>query len=610
MADVTCPKCKSEFEVDLSPGSEFECGSCNAVVVVPLARGAQRAGAKAALRAGGGARRTAPAAAGKKLPMPLIVGGAVILLGILFYAVMSGDDAPTPTPPSVRPNSTPEPAKLPVEAPKPIRPTDPFEAARFDAQLDGATVTTIKTFANMAWDRAESARKDGNTSVETSLRRDAGEAYTAILKKEIDNAEARDRLGFVRFIKADVAALLDQPWMTKALKTSVEEVLEVVEEKLGAKLEDPVWISTRDTTVGQAAKDWKRLLPRITEREAAWKARGTDPFYKSAENLAAGVEADIGAKLRHPGVDGDCFKVFVEKPYVCLVQRDKIGGEDRIAERWLEMLQQLRVTFYARFGKPLDLAPMEKPTPVLVLRTDSDYTIYLRLGDSRAQVTSLAHYEPWSNRLVTWVEKDPNQLSKGERGMTEEEVRTTLFHEGTHQLIDFNTKNKSARVAMEQALWFSEGMADYFGGHGRNWNESNQAWDYEPGLINTERIDQLTSSKTRDNLIPLKDLLEYRRKNYVGEKEDPRNQLKVLNAYAQGWLLCYLLSNHNDGRDRAKFDQYVKLELSGQTGESTFKSVFGPDSVSRVETELRNLIDELGKAKKEERIVNGRLRAK
>lgn len=604
MADVKCPKCRAEFTVDFEPGTEFECGACDAVVVVPEPT-AKPAARPAGRTAAASRRPAAPTSAKKGPPLPLLVGGgAVIVLAAFFLLAGGDDDKPAPPEPA---SVTAVPPK-PVEPAKPVRPSDPFEAARFDAAQPGASTEVVMTFADMAWEKAEAAAKDGNTSAESRFRSEAGEAYASILKKNGDDAKARERLGFVRFDREAANAALAEPWMTKSLRSGVEEVVETLEEKLGDRLSKPVWISTRDAQIGKTAKEWKVLGPRLAAREAAWKSRATDPFYRSAENVAAAIEADVGRKLRRAEVDGDCFRVYIEKPYVCLVQRDKVGGEDRIADRWLETLLQLKDVFYERLGEPLALAPMEKPTPVLVLRTDIDYTKYMRLSDPRAQITSLAHYEPWSNRLVTWVEKDAAFLSKNEKGMTEEEVRTTLFHEGTHQLIDFNTKAKTPMLAMAQALWFSEGIADYFGGHGRKWNEDLQKWDYEPGLINTERIDSLTSSKERQNLIPLRELLGYRRADYVKEKEDTRMQLKILNAYAQGWLLCYLLANHNDGRDRAKFDDYVKRELSGQTGEATFKAVFGADAVERVEKDLLQLIDELGKAKKEERIVNGRLR--
>lgn len=604
MAHVICQQCKSGFDVDFEPGTEFECGNCNGVVVVP--NPAKKPASRVPARGAAASRRPAADTGAKKgPPLPLLAGAGAVLLIAAFF-LLSGGDTPEP-----KPTPTPSPVTAPpkpAEPQKPVRPSDPFDAARFDAAQPGATPDVVMTFADMAWEKAEEARKAGNESAESRLRSDAGEAYASILKKNPEDAKARERLGFVRFDREAATAALAAPWMTKSLRSGVEEVVEVLEEKLGDRLAKPVWVSTRDAQLGKAAKEWKVLGPRLAAREAAWKARATDPFYRSAENVAAAIEADVGRKLRRAEVDGDCFRVYIEKPYVCLVQRDKVGGEDRIADRWVETLLQLKDVFYERFGGPLNLAPMEKPTPVLVLRTDIDYTKYMRLSDPRAQITSLAHYEPWSNRLVTWVEKDSAFLSKNEKGMTEEEVRTTLFHEGTHQLIDFNTKSKSPMLAMAQALWFSEGIADYFGGHGRKWNEDLQKWDYEPGLINTERIDSLTSSKERDNLIPLRELLEYRRADYVKEKEDTRMQLKILNAYAQGWLLCYLLANHNEGRDRAKFEEYVKRELSGQTGETTFKAVFGADAIERVEKDLRALIDELGKAKKEERIVNGRLR--
>ena len=41
-----------------------------------------------------------------------------------------------------------------------------------------------------------------------------------------------------------------------------------------------------------------------------------------------------------------------------------------------------------------------------------------------------------------------------------------IFHEGTHMLFDHKNAAKDAETQSKQSMWFSEGIAEYFGGHG------------------------------------------------------------------------------------------------------------------------------------------------
>jgi hypothetical protein len=189
--------------------------------------------------------------------------------------------------------------------------------------------------------------------------------------------------------------------------------------------------------------------------------------------------------------------------------------------------------------------------------------------------------------------------------VSEEEVRTVLFHEGTHQLVDYYTKTRATNL--DESLWFSEGIADYFGGHARTWDENAGKWRYEPGLINTLRVEGVGNAKAGNYLFKLRDLLAYRRGDYERDKNDsstPRSGT----AYAQGWALVYFLSNWDDNKYRDKFDEYVKKELNGESGVKAFEDVFGAGSIDTIEKGLHEMIDALYQAHKDKKIINGKLK--
>jgi hypothetical protein len=299
----------------------------------------------------------------------------------------------------------------------------------------------------------------------------------------------------------------------------------------------------------------------------------------------------LKVSFRRDGVEGEAFQVLVRKPYAILVQRETSGDEKKIADEWAQVLEDLQVTFYAKFGEETGLPPMDLATPVIVLRDLSEYFKYLVRGlnpatDRLPPVQSSAHYEPSSNRLVCFMKSG-------------EDERSTLFHEGTHQIIEFATKTAGTRKGLTQSLWFSEGIADYFGGHGMEWDEEMHRCRYIPGRINKERIEMLAEAKAAGTLFPLAELLEYRRRDYERDRVDKDRYARTFNGYCQGWALVYLLNEWKDGKYRKEFD--------GRSGMATFEKVFGKYGLDNIEKELLEMIQELRVALREHRIVSGKL---
>jgi hypothetical protein len=549
------------------------------------------------------------------------VGSVAAVLLVIGVLVML-DDGP-PAEPEKKPSQGPAPvapssdrpasapaaaAATPATPPAPprVRPSDPFEAARFDAEAPGAGVAEKLRFADLAYERAEQLESDGRTTAVLGLRRDALAAYEEVVRIDKNHERARERLGYVKFDLAEAKRLSVIPSLPRPLKASLDEVIEQVEQMTAGKKADwPLWMSVQGGPYEDVAEDWRKARRRALELETLDKAKQSDDFYKRAANMAQAIEGDVGPPLRRRKVQGPTFDAFPNKPFVVLVQRDVDYDTQDVAERWTEILLQLRETFVARFRK-LNLPPMDRPTPLLVLRYDTDYTKYLRRGDVRGgpatAISSQAHFEPFSKRLVTW--KDPDRTDRNDgQTVSEDEVRTVLFHEGTHQLVDYYTRTRASNL--NESLWFSEGIADYFGGHGRAWDDKAGKWRYEPGLINAERVSSVGDAKAGGFLFKLRDLLAYRRGDY--ERDKLVNPPKTLTAYAQGWALVYLLSNWNDQQYRDKFDEYVRREFNGESGVAPFEAVFGATAVDAIEKDLHAMIDVLSAALKEKRIVNGKL---
>jgi Protein of unknown function (DUF1570) len=546
-----------------------------------------------------------------------VIGVTVLVLAVLgvLTLINSGNkppiDEPVRRPPPLETGPDTQAAasqavaqapKAEVSRPSRPRPADPLGGARWDTEQPGAGAVEHLKFADLAYERADQLEAEDKRFDAAGLRTEALLSYGEVLKREPNQERARDRLGFVRYDPAEAKKLAELQYIPRKLKGCVTEIIETVEQRTAnKKVAWPAWFSVKGGPFEDVAGEWRKIYREAKDYEALEAAKATDPFYRRAESIASAIEGDVGPLLKRKKLEGATFDVQPRKPYVILVQRDIDYDSQASADATVEVLQQLRETFLARFRK-LNLKPMEEPTPVLVLRYDTDYTKYCTRGEG-GPIFSLAHFEPFSKRLVTW--KDPDRTDRNDvKGPSVDGLRTVVFHEGTHQLVDYYTTAKDPNWGADQSLWFSEGIADYFGGHSRTWDENAGKWRYEPGLINEERVQQVDGARQGGFLFSLENLLDFRRRDYEKSIED---RAKTATAYAQGWALVYLLSNWNDNKYREKFDEYVKKELAGESGPKAFQEVFGAGAIDTIEKELLEMIDVLAKASKERRIVNGKL---
>lgn len=656
MTQVNCPSCQAQFEVDFAAGTRFTCGDCQALVTVPGApvirpitpgRKAEAAapaaspppvpaapaapkspveppaapvagasarpkpgvrGSPAAPGAGRPRREAAPGArpgrtparpAAKKPPVVLIAAGiGVVVLGVAAFVVFkgggrgpgNGGPEDTGTPPIANPLA---PANDLAKAP-----ADPYQAAKARAEREGSA-TAWAEWAGLVSARADDAEKGGDAALAGGFRKDALLAWNNVLKRDPTHAIAREKIGDVLFDAAEARAFTEAAYIPGGLR---DDILLAAEEILGAPLEGSTrksWLSGSS----RGAKEWAVLLAKARKLRQVEEDRNTDPFYADGDKMGRRLVAEFSdpagrVDFHLEGVTGDAFAVFLRKPYVLLVQREAVGGEDKIAETWGDALEALQRTFYQKFGDKVGLPPMNKPTPVFILKNGDEYTKYLRRDDTGEQVatrvTSGAHFEPWSNRLVCYRQKP-------------ETDREIVFHEGTHQIVEFAIKTAGSYRGMTQSLWFSEGIADYFGGHGKEWDAEKREWRYLPGMINKERVAALVDGKIQNSLFSIEELLDYQRLHYQEDNKDPTKRVRTLNGYCQGWGLVYLLNDWKADKYREDFVRYVQEEFDGKSGKATFSRIFAKHGLEVIEEDFLDMIEELRIAQREGRIVDGRI---
>lgn len=609
MISVTCPQCQAGFEVDFEPGTRFTCGACGGEVAVPGPSHRAASSRGGAARSAARGRRRPPS----NRPHPaLIIGGGVVLVGLVaaLLLMIPSDEGGGPDSGGV-PDTPAGPASAGssaggTTAENPEEPQDPYTRARMAAYKAAGTEELLE-FAAMAASRAEEARRHGREEAAEDYSRDAENAYRRVLDRDRDNEAARTALGFVRFSMKEARQVLESGHLSSSLK---DDLMFFIEDFKAADLsvDRPVWlrVAGRAVTLG---KRWEALQARLEEQISLAEERKTDPFYTKAERYGARLNEELSTRkvheggavvdLHQPGVEGPAFSVHTFKPYVYLVQREDSGGEKRIAESWNQILQALLDTFYGRFGEELGVPPVDEPVAVVIFRDNTGYIRYMRRESPLATVSSAGHYEPVNNRLVCYMS-------------TEDRQKETLFHEGTHQLVRWAMhenlgKARALQAGMRQGFWFSEGIADYFGGHSREFDPERRVNRYVPGRINGERVKTLAEARERGALFPLEKLLSYTRRDYVADKKSTDNQYKILVAYAQGWAMIYYMANWKDGRYLDRFKDYLRLEFKGRSGPDAFRQVFGDVGLDSFEAGFREMLDFLIEADKKGWIVNGRV---
>ncbi len=612
MSNVTCPSCGNLVETAMSPGESVTCHLCTQTFAAPgdpparprlVKPGAAGRSAQAAPRLAGGGRtaprprRPEPAVAAGRNRLYLMVGGAavLVLVGVIFLIQGGGDDVDTPATPDPAPNRGTEAppvrsGSVPERQPEVVTPQTQLAklmaaAGTPEAWLAAADFAAKQGEALKAEPGKESERKMFESRVEQCLLKAVG------LRPDFEPARPRlEALGHVYFSLPEAEAWVEATHLPKRLRDSVEICLEELRPHLpdGAR---SGWIT------GPAAAKYGPFFAEARAFDRAVDERDSDPWYQNALRVAERFEAELGDKLRRDDVDR-AFEPVIVRPYLVLVQKDKSGKElDHGYEAALN-LRSLHEAWVDRFGGKIEMRPFTNPIPVLLLYSHDDYVVYQRRGDTLIPtvIMSAGHFEPWNGRLVVY-RSSPDEL------------RNTLFHEGTHQLVYYNNVSKLEHQA-EQSMWFDEGIAEYFGGNGTkdgSYNEALGLWKYEPGRINTSRLDFLGSTRARNEFMPIAELVKISRALWNRDQQDPTRGRWSQLTYAEGWALIYFLNHYDNGRYAADFVAYMKEELKGNSGIDGFTSVFGKHGLEKLDGEFGAFVDMIVQKHKDGKIVNGRI---
>jgi len=258
-------------------------------------------------------------------------------------------------------------------------------------------------------------------------------------------------------------------------------------------------------------------------------------------------------------------------PYPYLIASELKPNIDRetIAQEYADIFGNLYEVFYREFGELLELEPVEEPIVVLIYDSKDSYK---EMRESKPELHLPneefmgGYYQPNSGILTQW--RQPN-------------LWETMFHEGTHQLVDYATRQWNV-PQISESPWIQEGFADFMGGHERKlkYSEEKQGFvkEFTLGQFISHRYSTVQTALLSGDGYSLKDLVcldfvsfKIAQNSQEGEGE---NQRKTSYVYAQGWALVMFLNYYQDGKYKSLFNEYLVAEVHGEGGCQKFADIF------------------------------------
>ena len=341
------------------------------------------------------------------------------------------------------------------------------------------------------------------------------ELEKALLTLEPGNAELRKKLGWVE-ADIDFEALKTTDFIDDDVLLDDLNVLKTQLESTAQKTEDgALWLPPGST----ASKLVASVKDRVAAAKADFQKRMADPFQSEAWSVGQSAANDMSKILKNVSYT---WTIRAFKPYVIIIERDKGWQETDVIQQKSEPLLELLRSFYESYAEVLGLKEIEKPVPVVIFKKLNAYLDYAKRRGVSPQ--AIGHFEHETGRLI----------------LSDETETDTLLHEGTHQIIAFNTSNASANF-LARPYWFEEGIAEFFAASFRTVDPKTKAWRYEIGnLLQVGRLNGW--QQTKKKAYKLYDLmgLTYRdRQKNTSAGDEDLNQF----AYSQGWFLIYFLNN-------------------------------------------------------------------
>ena len=299
---------------------------------------------------------------------------------------------------------------------------------------------------------------------------------------------------------------------------------------------------------------------------AADETGSSDPFKKAAQRWMDRLDSQYGEGFwRYYCDDG-----VMPRPYLVAAQHSEGVDPETQEKDYAGILSNLYQIFFEQYGDLLELKHIDQPVPVLVFGSKKSYEKVRednpKLGLADPEFIA-GYYMPATGVLYQWDQ--PN-------------LRDVMFHEGTHQLVDFGAKQHGTPQQNESA-WFQEGIADYLGGHKRNTDYSEElggfVTTYELGQFLPNRYSALQRGLQNGDAFSLKELTEMTFLEFIaireGQKGSSANQVKTNMVYCQGWGLVMFMHQAADGAYRPMLDEFFQAEIRGEGGGTTFADMFG-----------------------------------
>ncbi len=277
-------------------------------------------------------------------------------------------------------------------------------------------------------------------------------------------------------------------------------------------------------------------LQSATKSSDAWEWSGPNPL--AAENAAWLLE-DF-------------------KPYVLVIEKsEKYSAATRIDDI-AARLKELYQMFFDVYADKFNLSAMDdKVIPVFIFMDSVSY--HTKTGASEF---AGAHYDPGSEALML-----PNDLP---------DMYGVVFHEGTHQLVDFAAKLRGKMSG--RSFWFEEGIATNFEAFTRDKTTGKFTIGAISGLPKGDYLDRIKTMIRQKTYTPFKQMVGM---NYTEGSKDPNPQQVFMN-YAQSWSMVYFFYTYKNGEYRGKLEDYFIAEISGEGGKQAFEKIIGnPDEVEK-----------------------------
>lgn len=260
---------------------------------------------------------------------------------------------------------------------------------------------------------------------------------------------------------------------------------------------------------------------------------------------------------------------IMPRPYVVAAEAKANVDRETIAKEYADILGSLYEVFYREFGELLELDPITDPVVVLIYDSRDSYK---KMREDRPELNlaneefMAGYYMPGTGVLTQW--RQPN-------------LWEVMFHEGTHQLIDFATRKWNFPQSAESP-WFQEGFADFMGGHKRklSYSEEKQGFvnEFTLGQFIDHRYSGVQGAMITGDAMTLKELthLDFLTFKRAQNDQDGKgaNQRVTNLVYTQGWSLVMFLNYYQDGKYQPQLREYMQAEVRGEGGGEKFAEIF------------------------------------